>query len=166
MRKIQLSVITLLSSLLIFSSVSVNAKEINEATLNTRIKDDRFNSHAIPLKDGDTLNLPSSYDAEIVTNPETGQKFVKIPARVSEFGLKKTAIVNAFKYGGTHLATVLEVVSPATATYIRANSLKIATAIESASVMLHGDILQALISAGVPITIARNIAWAIDKFLL
>lgn len=55
-----------------------------------------------------------------------------------------------FRYGGKALSIVLDVVTPDTAKYIRKNSEKIADAIDSASVMLHGEIYQALLSAGVP----------------
>lgn len=166
MKKIQLFATTLLSSLLMFSTMSANAKEINEASLSSKIKNDKFNTHVVPLKAEDTVNLPSSYNATIITNPETGQRFIKIPAKVAEFGLKKTAIVSAFRYGGPNLALVLDTVSPAVATYIKNNSLKIATAIDSASFMAEGEIMQALISAGVPSTTARTITWAITSVLL
>lgn len=146
--------------------MNVYASEINEGSLPNKVKNDKFHSHAILLKAEDTVNLPPSYNAEIVTSPETGQKFLKIPAQYSERGLKKAAIVSAFRYGGPHLATVLDVVSAPVATYIRKNSLKIATAIDSASVMTEGAIIQSLISAGVPSTTARTITWAITTFLL
>ncbi|UTR13549.1 hypothetical protein MM221_13045 [Salipaludibacillus sp. LMS25] len=64
------------------------------------------------------------------------------------------------------MSIVLDVVPPATAKYIRKNTGKIANAIDKASSLLHGEIYQALLSAGVPTSIARNIAWAIDAFLL
>lgn len=78
--------------------------------------------------------------------------------------MKKSAIVFAFRYGGNALSTVLDVVSESTAKYVKKNSGKIADAIEDAGEMIHGEIYQALLSAGVPITYARNIAWAIDAF--
>lgn len=149
-----------------FSSVSVYAGEINENSLPDAVKNDKFHSHAIPLKAEDNVNLPSSYNAEIVISPETGQKFLKIPAQYSERGLKKTAIVSAFRYGGPNLAKVLGVVSAPVGTYIKKNSLKIATAIDAASAMTEGGIIQALISAGVPSTTARTITWAITTVLL
>ncbi|GGI42653.1 hypothetical protein GCM10010896_19490 [Mammaliicoccus stepanovicii] len=45
-------------------------------------------------------------------------------------------------------------------------SNSIADAIEDAGAMIHGEIYQSLLSAGVPQTYATNIAWAIDTFLL
>jgi hypothetical protein len=80
--------------------------------------------------------------------------------------LKKWAIVNGFRYGGKALGTVLDVVTPATAKYVRKNSGKIADAIDSAGSMIHGEVYNALLSAGVPTTYARNTAWSIDAFLL
>lgn len=106
------------------------------------------------------------YIATVVTNPDTNISFYKIERDFQTFGLKKTAIVAAFRYGGKALSTVLDVVSDDTADYVRKNSGKIADAIEEASEMIHGEIYQSLRDAGVPTFYARNIAWAIDGFLL
>lgn len=156
----------LVATLLLLFSPTINAKEINELTIQEKIKSEKFIAHAIPLADDDVIDVPQYYNTAIVVNPETGQKFLKIPPRYSERGVKKVAIVNAFKHGGKHLAVVMDVVSPATAKYIQQNSLKIANTINNASAMIHGEIYQALLAAGVPTTTARNIAWAIDAFLL
>ncbi|WP_313533251.1 hypothetical protein [Exiguobacterium sp.] len=55
----------------------------------------------------------------------------------------------------------MDVVSLATAKYIKKNSGKIA----NASDLLRGAIYQSLLKADVPKAIVRNIAWAIDVFL-
>ncbi|WP_296402644.1 hypothetical protein [Psychrobacter sp.] len=166
MKKFKLLATTVLSSLLMFSAINVNAKEINENSLSSQIKNDRFHTRIIPLQAEDTVNLSSSYNATIITSPETGQRFLKVPAQVSEYGLKKAAIVIAFRYGGPNLALVLDTVSPAVGTYIKNNSLKIATTIDGVSYMAEGSIMQALISAGIPSTTARTITWAITTVLL
>lgn len=119
----------------------------------------------LPYQEGDII-VPEGYNTTLITNPETQQSFYRISSEYQTFGLKKWAIVNAFRYGGKALSTVLDVVSPATAKYIKKNSGKIADAIDSAGAMIHGEIYQALLSAGVPTSYARNIAWAIDAFLL
>jgi len=59
----------------------------------------------------------------------------------------------------------MDVVSLATAKYIKKNSGKIASAIDGVSDMLRGAIYQSLLKADVPKAIVRNIAWAIDAFL-
>ena len=119
----------------------------------------------LPYKEGD-IKVPEGYNVTLITNLETQQSFYRISSEFQTFGFKKWAIVNGFRYGGKALSIVLDVVTPDTAKYIRKNSEKIADAIDSASVMLHGEIYQALLSAGVPTFYARNIAWAIDAFLL
>lgn len=120
---------------------------------------------ALPQKEG-IVEVPNGYVSSVVTNPETNQSFYKVESEIQPYGLKKSAIVFAFRYGGNALSTVLDVVSESTAKYVKKNSGKIADAIEDAGEMIHGEIYQALLSAGVPITYARNIAWAIDAFLL
>jgi len=60
----------------------------------------------------------------------------------------------------------MDVVSPATAKYIKKNSSKIASAIDGASDMLHGTIYQLLLKADVPKAIARNIARQLIYFTL
>ena len=119
----------------------------------------------LPYKEGN-IEVPKGYHTILITNPETQQSFYRISSEYQTFGLKKWAIVNGFRYGGEALSVVLDVVSPDTAKYVKKNSGKIADAIDSASEMLHGEIYQALLSAGVPTFYARNIAWAIDAFLL
>lgn len=120
---------------------------------------------ALPYKEGN-VELPLGYSYSVVTNPYTNQSFYKVERNITTYGLKKFAIVNAFRYGGKALGTVMDVVSPATAKYIKKNSGKIADAIDDAGAMIHGEIYQSLLDAKVPTTIARNIAWAIDAFLL
>ncbi|UXU84863.1 hypothetical protein MUA77_05595 [Mammaliicoccus sciuri] len=120
---------------------------------------------ALPIKEG-TVKVPKGYTSSVVTNPETNQSFYKIKYTTQFYGLKKSAIVYSFRYGGKGLSTVLDVVSKDTAKYVRKNSGKIADAIDDAGAMIHGEIYQSLLSAGVPQTYARNIAWAIDAFLL
>ncbi|KNE19242.1 hypothetical protein [Virgibacillus pantothenticus] len=119
----------------------------------------------LPYKEGD-VEVPEGYSVSVVTNPVTNQSFYRINPVVQTYGLKKWAIVNAFSYGGKALSTVLDVVSDSTAKYIKKNSGKIADAIDHAGEMLHGEIYQALLAGGVPNPYARNIAWAIDAFLL
>ena len=60
----------------------------------------------------------------------------------------------------------MDVVSPATAKYIKKNSSKIANAIDGASDMLHCAIYQLLLKADVPKEIARNIARQLMYFTL
>lgn len=74
--------------------------------------------------------------------------------------------MNAFRYGGKALSKVTGVVNDDVAVYISNNSGKIASAIDGASAMIEGEILQALLNAGVPLKYARNIAWAIDLVFL
>lgn len=122
-------------------------------------------SVALPYKEGQ-VQVPEGFTYSVVTNPYTNQSFYKIERGFAYYGFKKFAIVNAFRYGGKALSVVMDVVSPATAKYIKKNSGKIANAIDGASDMLHGAIYQSLLKADVPKAIARNIAWAIDAFLL
>lgn len=156
----------ILGALFAVSSVFAQAKTYTEQDIEAQVKAAPFSVHAFRLNADDTVDLPSKYKASIVTNPETGQRFLKIPAMYEERGIKKAALVSAFRHGGRALATVLDVVSPATATYIRRNSAKIANSLDKAAHMLHGEIYQALLAGGIPNPHARNIAWAIDKFLL
>lgn len=113
-----------------------------------------------------SIELPEGYISTLVSNPDTNLSFYKIENEIQTIGFKKTAIVWAFRYGGEALGIVMDVVNDDAADYIRKNSGKIADAIEDASDMVYGAIYQSLLSAGVPTAIARNIAWAIDAFLL
>ena len=119
----------------------------------------------LPYKKGN-IEVPEGYISTLVTNPDTGRSFYKIDRAIQTYGVKKTVIVAAFRYGGKALSVVLDVVTDDTAKYVRKNSGKIADAIDDAGEMIHGEILQSLLSAGVPKFYARNIAWAIDAFLL
>jgi hypothetical protein len=120
---------------------------------------------ALPYKEG-IVQVPAGYKYSIEINPDTNQSFYKIKASREKRGIKKWAIVNAFRYGGEVFGIVTDVVSDAAAKYIRNNSGKIADAVDDAGELAHGAIYQSLLSAGVPTSIARNIAWAIDTFLL
>lgn len=150
--------------------VSIEKSESNIAYSQEHIKELLNQSSSqfdlvLPYKEG-VIKVPEGYTSTLITNPYTNESFYRIGSQFQTFGLKKWAIVNAFRYGGKALSTVLDVVSDSTATYIRKNSGKIADAIDDASAMIHGEIYQALLSAGVPTFYARNIAWAIDAFLL
>lgn len=175
------SLIAVLSASIIFSGVSTgfsNKALAEEPVVSSSVVEVAYDEQtvlaqlegssfpvALLYKEG-IIETPEGYVSSVVTNPETNQSFYKVEAEMQTFGLKKTAIVYAFRYGGRALSTVLDVVSDSTATYVRKNSGKIADAIDDASAMIHGEIYQSLLSAGVPTTYARNIAWAIDAFLL
>lgn len=181
------SIVAMLSASIIFSGVStgisnkVFAEELietptiekmqnnviayDEKTVLEHLEESTVFAIALPYKEG-VVQVPEGYTTTVVTNPETNESFYKIEAEMQTYGLKKKAIVLAFRYGGDALGTVLNVVSDDTAKYIKKNSGKIADAIEDAGEMIHGEIYQALLSAGVPTFYARNIAWAIDAFLL
>lgn len=122
-------------------------------------------SVALPYKEGE-VQVPEGFTYSVVTNPYTNKSFYKIERGFATYGFRKLAIVSAFRYGGKALSVVMDVVTPTTAKYIKKNSGKIADAIDDASDMLHGAIYQSLLRADVPKSIARNIAWAIDAFLL
>ena len=180
------TLITMLSATIIFSGVSVGVSEkafagersgissvvekeqtvaYDEETVLAGLEGTTIFALALLYKEG-IVEVPEGYLASVVTNPETNQSFYKIEAEMQTFGLKKTAIVYAFRYGGKALGTVLDVVSDSTATYVKKNSGKIADAIDDASDLLYASIYQSLLSAGIPTFYARNIAWAIDTFLL
>lgn len=120
---------------------------------------------ALPQKEK-IIEVPNGYKTSVVTNPETNQSFHEVESEIQPYGLKKSAIVYAFRYGGNVLSTVLDTFSNGTAKYVKKIPKKIADAIEDAGLMINGEIYQSLLSAGVPTTYARNIAWAIDAFLL
>ncbi|MFG6115554.1 hypothetical protein [Thalassobacillus devorans] len=137
----------------------------DEKTISDKLRETSTFALVLPYKEG-IVEVPEGYVVSLITNPQTNLSFYKIESQVQVQGLKKTAIVYAFRYGGKALSTVLDVVSDSTAKYVKKNSGKIADAIDDASTMIHGEIYQSLLSAGVPTFYARNIAWAIDAFLL
>lgn len=131
-----------------------------------KIKNNEPNTNIILDYKPGKVELPPNYNYSVVQNPETNKSYIKVKSEISTRGLKKTIIVNAFRYGGKYLGEVLEIVSDDAAKYVTKNSGLIAKGIDNASAMIHGEILQSLINVGVPLKYARNIAWAIDVVFL
>lgn len=167
---------TLISSP-VAASEDLNVKDLeNDSVVNEVAYSEKDVLEAIKSSDGDTniilpykkgtVKLPPNYNSKVVVNPVTGESFIKIKSEISTRGAKKFVIVNAFRYGGKALSKVTGVVNDDVAVYISNNSGKIANAIDGASAMIEGEILQALLNAGVPLKYARNIAWAIDLVFL
>lgn len=152
---------------LVLSSFSLNAyaKIYDENALPEKVKQTPTTYHILKLEKDDTVDLPAHYNAKIITNPETGQRLLKIPAKYEERGVKKEIIVYALRNGGKYFDNLVEFASPKTATYVKRYRNKVADAIDKSSSMLEGEVLQALIKAGVPQVHARNIAWVVTAVL-
>lgn len=85
---------------------------------------------------------------------------------MSTYGVKKTALVYALRYGGKALSSVTEYLNKDTAKYLSKNADLIADTLESVSSGFRGAVVQALISVGVPHSAASTIGWAIEKVRL
>ena len=88
--------------------------------------------------------------------------------QVSPYGLKKTLVVNALKYGGDLLAEIVDMIGDETiAKMLKDNAYAIGDYLDSITDSFEANLIQFMaFQLGLPIEAARNIAWAICFFLL
>lgn len=88
--------------------------------------------------------------------------------QIAPYGLKKTVVVKALKYGGDLLAEIVDMIGDESiAKMLKDNAYAIGDFLDSITDSFEANLIQFMaFQLGFPMEAARNIAWAICFFLL